>query len=115
MYGKLDKSVYSTLLGAILFYEKLATQMHDCGFIMNPYDACTWNKMVNGKQLTVQNHVDDLQASSEDGEAIDRLINDLNNAFKTKFNMLTVNKGKVHDYVGINIDYSNEEYMKFTM
>ena len=24
-------------------------------------------------------------------------------------------KGKFHDYLGINIDYSNDEYVKFTM
>lgn len=27
MYGKLDKAVYGTLLGDIMFYEKLATQL----------------------------------------------------------------------------------------
>ena len=26
-----------------------------------------------------------------------------------------MNKGKVHDYLGINIDYSNNNYVKFTM
>ena len=29
MYGKLDKAVYGTLLGAILFYKMLATQLHE--------------------------------------------------------------------------------------
>lgn len=28
---------------------------------------------------------------------------------------MIVNKGKVHDYLGINIDYSNNNYVKFTM
>lgn len=41
MYYKLDKAVYGTLLGAILLYEKLATQLHKWDFIMNPYDTCT--------------------------------------------------------------------------
>ena len=49
MYGKLNKAVYGTLLGAILFYEKLATQLHNWDYIMNPYDSCTFNKMVDGK------------------------------------------------------------------
>ena len=115
MYGQLEKAVYSTLLGAILFYKKLATKLDEWGFTMNPYDACTWNKMINGKQLTVQAHVDDLQVSSEDSEAIDELIKDLYDVFKTKFNSLTVTKGKVHNYLGINIDYGNENYVKLTM
>lgn len=59
MYGKLTKAIYSTLLGAILFYEKLKKQLEDWNFEQNPYDECTFNKMVNGDQLTVQFHVDD--------------------------------------------------------
>ena len=42
-------------------------------------------------------------------------MHDLNEKFKTKFNELTVCKGKVHDYLGINTDYSNNDYVKFTM
>ena len=53
MFGKLNKAVYGTLLGAIQFYEKLAVQLHNWGYIMNPYNACTFNKMVNGKQITL--------------------------------------------------------------
>ena len=48
-------------------------------------------------------------------EEIDKLINDLNDKFRTNFQELAVNKGKVHDYLGINIDYSNSDYVKFTM
>ena len=29
MFGKLNKAVYGTLLGTILFYEKLAVQLHE--------------------------------------------------------------------------------------
>ena len=115
MYGKLNKAVYGTLLGSILFYEKLATQLNDWDFIMNPYDACTWNKMINGKQLTIQYFIDDLHISCMDGKAIDNLVRNLNDKFKTMFKELTICKGKVHDYLGINIDYSNNRYVKFTM
>ena len=41
MYIRLDKAVYGTLLGAISVYEKLARQLYEWDFIMNPYDACT--------------------------------------------------------------------------
>ena len=83
MYGKLNKAVYGTLLGTILFYEKLATQLHDWDYIMNPYDACTFNKMVDGKQITVQFFIDNLHISCENMEEIDKLINDLNDKFRT--------------------------------
>ena len=32
MYGKLTKAVYGTLLGAILFYQKLSDQLYDWGY-----------------------------------------------------------------------------------
>ena len=103
MYGKLNKAIYGTLLGSILFYEKLAKQLYEWEFIMNPYDACTWNKMIDGKQLMIQYFIDDLHISSVDRKAIDSLVHDLNDKFKTRFKELTVCKGKVHDYLGINI------------
>ena len=82
---------------------------------MNPYNACTFNKIVNGKQITVQFFVDNLHISCENISTIDGLIKDLNNKFKTNIQKLAVIKGKVHDYLGINIDYSNKRYIKFTM
>lgn len=115
MYCKLNKVVYGTLLGAILFYKKLVTQLHEWNFIMKLYDACTWDKIVNDKQLTIQYFIDDFHISSVDMKAINNMVLDLNNEFKTKFNKLTICKGKVHDYLGINIDYSNDRYVKFTM
>ena len=114
MYGQLDMAVYGTLLGAIFFYEKSATQLHKCDFIMNPYDSCTWNKMVNGDQLRIQFFIDNLHISHVEGKVIDNLVHNLNK-FKTKFNKLTMCKGKVHNYLGINIYYINVDYVKFTM
>ena len=63
LYGKLTKAVYGTLLGAILFYQKLSGQFYDWGYKQNSYDPCTFNKTVNGEQLTIQFHVDDLKCS----------------------------------------------------
>ena len=50
-----------------------------------------------------------------DGKVIDDLLHNLNEKFETKFNKLTVCKSKVHDYIGINIEYINKDYVKFTM
>lgn len=82
---------------------------------MNPYDSYIWNKMMDGNQLTIQLFIDDLYMSCIEGKAIDKLVTNLNKKFKTNFNKLSVCKGKVHDYLGINIDYSNKNYVKFTM
>lgn len=95
MFGKLNKAVYGTLLGPILFYEKLAVQIHEWGYVMNPYNVRTFDEMVNGKQITVKFFVDNLHTSCENMSTIDSLIKDLNNKFKTNFQELAVTKGKV--------------------
>ena len=48
---------YGTLLGAILFYEKLSKQLVDWGYEPKCYDRCTFNKMDDGNQITIQFHV----------------------------------------------------------
>ena len=42
-------------------------------------------------------------------DTIDGLIKDLNKKFKTNSQEQAVTKGNVHDYLGININYSNNE------
>lgn len=41
---------------------------------MNLYNPCVWNKIVNGKQLTVVFHVDDVKLSHVDSEVLDDTI-----------------------------------------
>ena len=41
---------------------------------MNDYDLCVFNKMVNGEQLTVQFHADDLKASHKEQKVLDNFI-----------------------------------------
>ena len=74
LYAKLTKAVYGTLLGAILFYEKLSKQLEEWEFEPNDYDRCTFNKMVNGNQLTVLFHVDNLKCSYMEQYVLDELI-----------------------------------------
>ena len=81
LYGKLEKAVYGTILGAIIFYNKLSKQLEDWGFENNAYDECTWNKTVDGEQLTVQAHVDDLIATHVDQQVLDNFIAALNSKF----------------------------------
>ena len=49
LYGKLTKAVYGTLLGTILFYQKLSGQLYEWGYKKNPYDPCTFNKTIDGQ------------------------------------------------------------------
>ena len=115
VYAKLTKAVYGTLLGAILFYKKLSAQLVEWGYEPNCYDHCTFNKMIDGNQITIQFHVDDLKISHVKQSVIDSVLTDLNNKFGTAKKPLAATTGDIHDYLGITIDYSEKGKVKFTM
>jgi hypothetical protein len=115
VYAKLTKAVYGTLLGAILFYQKLSKQLIDWGYESNYYDRCTFNKMIDGNQITIQFHVDDLKISHVKQSVIDEVLIDLNNKFGTSKKPLAATIGNVHDYLGLTIDYSKKNNVIFTM
>jgi hypothetical protein len=115
IYAKLTKAVYGTLLGAILFYEKLSKQLVDWGYVPNCYDRCTYNKMIDGDQITIQFHVDDLKISHMKQSVIGSVLSDLNDVFGTDKKPLAASTGDIHDYLGLTIDYSEKGKVKFTM
>ena len=86
----------------------------DWGFKPNHYDHCTMNKIVNGEQLTVVWHVDDMKISHKEQAVVEAFIDDLNSVYGTK-EEVSVNIGKVQDYLGMTIDYSKKNKVIITM
>ena len=86
LVAKLTKAIYRTLLGAVLFYNKLKGVLTKMGFEMNDYDECTFNKMLNGKQCTIQFHVDNLKLSHLQQQELDNIIDHINEIFGSEGN-----------------------------
>lgn len=103
-YVKLNKALYGTVQAALLWYEKLSGVLLTNGFKANPYDACLFNKVVNGVQITVCFHVDDLLVTSTREE----LLHQLKEYLSSCFTNLTVNVGKQHSYLAMNIVESED-------
>ena len=106
MYVELLKALYETIHAACLFWEKLSKKLMEWGFSLNPYDKCVANKMVNGsqlEQLTVVWHVNDLKLSHN---TVELLIDQLNEEFG-KERPLNILQGMVHDYLGMELDFTN--------
>ena len=85
------------------------------GYEQNCYDGCTFNKMVDGNQITIQFHVDDLKISHVKQTVVDSVLSDLNKQFGTTRKPLAATTGLIHDYQGITIDYSEIGKVIFTM
>jgi Reverse transcriptase (RNA-dependent DNA polymerase) len=114
IYVRLVKALYGTLKAAMLFWKKLTGVLEGWGFVVNRYDRCVANKTVNGKQCTVIWHVDDLKISHEDPDVVSGVIEQLSSEFG-KEAPLTINRGKVHDYLGMTLDFSVASKVKIGM
>ena len=74
LYMKVQKAPYAMLKSALLFYQKLCKDLENMGFEVNSYNPCVANKMVNGAQMMVTWHIDDLKISHIDGWEITKII-----------------------------------------
>jgi hypothetical protein len=112
LYVRMLKAMYGLLRSALLFYLKLVDDLQAYGFELNEYDPCVANMMVNGAQMTVTWHVDDLKISHKQGGEIEKLLTYL----KSKYgDGLSINRGNYHDYLGIDHDYSEAGKVKLSM
>ena len=114
IYTELSKALYGTLQAALLFWKDLTKFLEGQGFEANPYDWCVMNKNINGKQCMVRWHVDDLKISHVDDPVVEGLVSALNDKYG-KEAPLSMTHGKVHDYLGMTIDYSMPGKVTFSM
>jgi hypothetical protein len=115
LYVELQKALYGTLQASLLFWENLTEfLMKELGFEVNPYDSCVVNKTINGKQCTILWHVDDLKLSHVDQGVLEDIADKINAKYGQQ-TPIVIHRGKIHDYLGMTIDYSEEGKVKFMM
>ena len=114
LYLCLQKALYGTLQAALLFWEKLSGILLSWDFVLNPYDRCVANKEINGSTCTILWHVDDLKISHVDPEVVSDIIKQLSDEFGTVA-PLTIHRGKTHDYLGMQLDFSTPSKVRITM
>jgi hypothetical protein len=111
MIVELLKALYGCVESANLWYNLLSSILIDDGFIANPLDACIFNKLANGFQITVAIYVDDLFISCKDLDVIIAL----EALLKDKFTDITIRDGLVHSYLGMTWDFSVPKSVSITM
>ena len=93
------------LKAALLFYKKPRRELEDMGFVINPYDPCVANKMVDGSQMTVCWHVDNLKISHKDNNLVSAFAINIASIFGDK---TTITRGRVHTYLGMELDFGTD-------
>lgn len=104
IYVRLKKALYGCVQSAKLWYNKLCRVLKADGYVRNDYDECLFNKTTSGVQCTVAFHVDDLLITCEDQGMID----DLERMLKSSFAAITVNKGRKHSYLSMNMEIGHD-------
>jgi len=100
MYLRLLKAMYGTLTAPLLWYKLFSRTLLELGFIINRYDPCVANKIVNGTQFTICWYVDDLKLSHVQPEEVTKMLEILNQ----KFNQMSITRGTKHTYLGMNFE-----------
>ena len=111
LYVKLHKALYGLLESALLFYKKLLNVLRSVGFKVNKYDPCVANKIVDGSQMTVTWHVDDLKVSHKNKKRVDEFEAWL----RSIYGNVKSQRGKHVDYLGIILDYSEKGKLKVSI
>jgi hypothetical protein len=72
------------------------------GFTVNPYDPCVATKTVQGSQMTICWHVDDLKISHKK----EAEVMEIEHWLRKLYGNISVSRGKKHTYLGMDLDYS---------
>jgi hypothetical protein len=98
----------------LLWYRQFRKDLEEIGFVFNPYEPCVANRLVNLKQHTVRFHVDDLKSSHVDAKVNDEFAKWLNSKYG-EYGEVKVNRGKIHEYLGMTFDYSTNKVVSVSM
>jgi hypothetical protein len=103
LYVKLSKALYGLLQSALLYYKQLVKELKEYGFEINSYDPCVANMQVNGSQMTVTWHVNDIKVSHKNPHEVTKFLLYMGKIYGPK---MTVTRGKMHDYLGMDLDFT---------
>ena len=114
LYVHIRRAIYGMLMSGLLFYKKFRASIERIGYVVNPYDPCVANKMINGKQHTISWHVDDLKSSHVDPKVNDDFHKWLQREYG-QVKEVTATRGPRHVYLGMTLDYSVKGEVKIDM
>jgi hypothetical protein len=50
---KYQNALYGTLVASLLYYQKFVTSLTDIDFVINPYDPCATNNIIESEHMTI--------------------------------------------------------------
>jgi hypothetical protein len=107
------------MVASLLYYREFVKSLTDIDFVINPYDPCVTNKIIEGNQMTIFFHVDGCKLSHRKTKVMDSTIEYLRQEYEIIFEdgseEMTVSRGKIHKYLSMTLDYTIRGQVKITM
>jgi hypothetical protein len=69
-----QNALYGMMVASLLYYRKFVKSLTDIDFVINPYDPCVANKMIEGDHMTICFHVDDCNLSHSRTKVMDNMV-----------------------------------------
>lgn len=109
---KLNKALYGCIESSKLWYDYISNYITSIGFTKSKYDDCFFFKNETNSTIThIALYVDDIIITSSTKEYIKHIENNL----KDKFDELTFNYGMNHQFLGMELDFSNPSEVNVSM
>jgi hypothetical protein len=114
-----QNALYGNMVASLLYYQKFVKSLTDIDFVINPYDPCVANKMIEGDHMTICFHVDYCKLSHRKTKVMDSMIEYLRQEYESIFEdrsgAMTASRGKIHKYLGMNLDCNVRGQVNITM
>jgi hypothetical protein len=114
IYVQVLWAIYGMLELALLQYKLFCGGLEKTGFKFNSYDPCTANQPQKGSQQTIIFHVDNLKSSHKDSRVNDQFDKWLQKNYR-EHEKNTTHRGKIHEYLGMQLDYTKDRKVKIGM
>mmetsp|Transcript_6126 Transcript_6126/g.8912 ORF Transcript_6126/g.8912 Transcript_6126/m.8912 type:complete len:317 (-) Transcript_6126:68-1018(-) len=105
LYVKVLQAIYSCIESALLWYQLYVKILKGMCFVLNPYDKCVANRIINGKQCTIAWYVDDTKLSHVGPEVVTNILDTV----KEHFGERVINRGNKHDLLGMKIEIDRDK------
>lgn len=109
---ELLKALYGCVESGRLLFEDITKNLIALGFTQNPYDLCVFNKGLPGEdQCSIYVYVDDLMITCRSEAILEETVE----AITKVYGSVRVNRGKVHNYLGMTFDFTEKGVCRISM
>jgi hypothetical protein len=102
-----QNALYDTMVASLLYYCKLFKSLTYIDFVINPYDPCVANQVIEGKQMIICFHVYDCKLSHRKNKVMDSMIEYLRQEYEIIFedgsSAMMVSRGKIYKYLSMTL------------